>query len=202
MGIVNRIQNAWTRLQQFNLDTLQLIAADGGKITVNGRSGLGDITVLLPAPGSRMGAFVALATVDQTMTTTQAQIEYDLTVVDLGGVISRVGGLFTVLRDGLYSITAEQNVFQLQNNSIYTTWSEINGVAVPNSASISDIGNTGTSDNPIFFLFYFPFVVGDTFNLQGITSLSNGARLDAVAAAPPVPGVPASRISIDAYFGA
>ena len=63
MGIVNRIQNAWTRRQLFNPDTLVLAADDGFTTTVNARGGQ-DYVMRLPPAGQLSGVYVALATVD------------------------------------------------------------------------------------------------------------------------------------------
>lgn len=200
MGLINRIQNSWTKRQLFNPDTLVLRAVDGSEITVNARNNGGNATYTVPPAGTRIGAHTALATVDQTMTNTAATINYNTTVNDFGGVVSRAGGVFTILKTALYSIMAECTVFQLQNNSIFTMWAEVNGVPIPYSASVSDIGNANTTDNPIFFVFYFPMTAGDVFQFRGITSVANGARLDTVPAAGAVPEVPASRINIDAFL--
>lgn len=201
MGVVNRIQNAWTRLQQFNPGTLQLIAADGSTVTLLGRGG-GDRVMVLPQAATVMGSLVALALADQAITNTPSVVNFDTTLSDIGNVAIRSGGTFTILKDGLYTVIAGLNASQLQNNSILTTWGMQDGVAIPASSLISDMGNAGTSDSPLFALFLRPMQAGESFNIEAVTSVANGCRLDYVAAAPPAPAAPAARISITGFFGA
>ena len=199
MGIVNRIQNAWTRLQQFNPNTLVLVAADGFETTVNARGGE-DYTIRLPMAGQIFGVFVALATIDQTLTTTPATIAIDDTRSDYGGVMSRVGGEFTVLKEASFTLLAELNLLQQQNNSITTVWIEVDGVPIDWSGTLADIGNAGVSDNPQIHLLYYPLFPGNVIRLRGVTTLSNGVKLDAIPAAPPAAGVAGARLSFTAVL--
>jgi hypothetical protein len=197
--VINNTQNEWVKRQLFNPDTLVLRASDGKQTTVNARGGE-DYAIRLPMAGSLSGAMVSLATVDQQITNVAATILFDLDVENAGGLITRSGGEFTVVKESSFTIQAEANALQQQNNSILKIWAEVNGVAIPYSTSISDIGNASTTDNPIFFIFFYPMTVGSVFRLRGITSVANGCSLDAVAAAAPAPAAPAARISIVGYL--
>jgi hypothetical protein len=199
VGIVNRIQNAWTRLQQFNPNTLQLIAADGYKTTVNARGGQ-DYVVRLPTAGSIIGVYVRLATVDQAVSTTPVTVNTDLLVGDAGGIMSYAAGEFTVLKAASFSLLAELNLLQLQNNSISYVWLDINGVRGTWSGTVADIGNAGISDNPQVNLLYYPLAVGDKIRMRAVTSLSNGVRVDAVPDDGVHGGVPGVRMSFTAFL--
>lgn len=199
MGIVNRIQNAWTRRQLFNPDTFVLGAADGFTTTINARGGQ-DYVMRLPAAGQVIGIYTALATINQTLTTTAATIAIDTTLRDAGNVLSRTGGAFTVLQEAAFTLLAEVNLFQLQNNNITNIWLEVNGVPIDWSGTLSDIGNANISANPQIHLLYYPMVPGDVIRLRGITSSANGVRIDAVPAAPPASGVAGVRLGFTAVL--
>lgn len=138
---------------------------------------------------------LALATVDQPLTDVEAKIIFDTVTPGSYGNITKAGNDFTCVVGGSYIFILEPQVRQDKNNNVTGIWVKKNGVDVPWLGAVFETGNV--NDNGVLSVtFAGPLQKGDVINFWGVTSLSLGSTLNAVAAVPPLPPMAACVLTI------
>ena len=191
MGIVNRIQNAWTRRQLFNPDTLVLHSVDGNNVTVNARPGrTGDEVVTLPVAGTIVGFALSASNTSQTISNAATTVAFQTDAPGNNGV-ERIVNEFHIAKAGYYIILVEIHVEQLANSNILKCWVEANNVAIPYAGTTIEIKTQGDVASTMF-LANHKAVDGEVVRVRALCSAANGAQFSALPAAggaPPIAGI-------------
>lgn len=195
MGIVNRIQNAWTRRQSFNLDTLILVGSSGQQITVNANPlETDDIVTYLPEGGAVIALLGAYNSVSQALDNVELTISFNtLGALQYGNAISLAASQFTILKRGLYELTAQFLLTQNVNSNITQIWIRRNGSAAANSGSEFS-AKTGGEVSGLTTFAAGILEVGDVIDLQALCTNNNGSTLTFIPAAGNVPAILGARV--------
>ena len=191
MGIVNRIQNAWTRRQLFNPDTLVLHSVDGNNVTVNARPGrTGDEVVTLPVVGTVVANALFGSNTSQTISTAPVTVAFQ-TDAPTNNNINRVGNEFTLVNAGYYNILIEIHIEQGAPNNVLKCWAEADNVAI-NFAGTTVEAKSAGDVTATMFLATHKAAAGEVVRVRALATVANGAIFSAIAAAggaPPIAGI-------------
>lgn len=141
--------------------------------------------------GNYVSILEAIATADQQISNTTNAITLDTTTISRGPGLTRSGPTVITSKAGAITMTVQAQIRQDQNNNLTTIFFVKNGVAIGTSGSRYSAA-AANDQNVLFILFTDICAAGDTYQVQGITSVANGATLDYNAAAAPVPAVAAA----------
>ena len=191
MGIVNRIQSAWTRQQLFNPDTLVLRSVDGNNVTVNARSGRpGDEVVTLPVAGTIVAFALFGSNTNQTISNAVATVAFQMdSPANVG--ITRIVNDFTLEKAGYYNILVEIHVEQGANSNALKVWAEADNVAINFAGTTVEAKQSGDVIATIFLATH-KAAAGEVVRVRALSSVVNGTIFSAIPAAggaPPIAGI-------------
>jgi hypothetical protein len=191
MGIVNRIQNAWTRQQLFNPDILVLRSVDGNDVTVNARPGRpGDEIVTLPVAGTVVANALFGSNTNQTISNVPATVAFQIDS-PTNNNINRVNNEFTLVNAGYYVILVEIHVEQGVNSNVLKVWAEADNVAINFAGTTVEAKQSGDVIATMFLATH-KAAAGEVVRIRALSSAVNGAIFSAIAAAggaPPIAGI-------------
>jgi hypothetical protein len=206
MPEVKNIQNAWTKRQVFNPDTLVLAGPGGQMVRINtqpvppaGTDGV-EYEVQLPSPGTTIGGISSINSFNQNIGTVVQTVTFSEDVQQFGNAPHRNGGTFTIQQSGKYYVGVSLHIEHLQTNNTTRFWLLRNGVAsVPYFGTTMDLKQQGDIGS-LNFQGYLDFNEGDQIIIRAVASLANGCRLQALAASGEAPAVPGSVAQFIGYL--